>query len=136
VGLVIDTSALIELERRGAQWEEALAAHGDETAVLPSIVYAELMVGVALAGNTKRAMRRRARIDALVQALTVTPFDADTAVSWAELFAVLSRKGTPIPSNDLAVAATARRLGFGVLVGPKDEAHFRSVPALRVERVG
>ncbi len=26
-------------------------------------------------------------------------------------------------------------LGFGVVVGPQDEAHFRSVPGLRVERL-
>jgi hypothetical protein len=31
------------------------------------------------------------------------------------------------------VAATARQLKFGVLVGPRDEQHFRSVPDLRVE---
>jgi hypothetical protein len=31
-----------------------------------------------------------------------------------------------------AVAATARYLGFSVLVGPSDEAHFRRVPDLEV----
>ena len=35
----------------------------------------------------------------------------------------------------IAVAATALQLGFGVVVGPQDEAHFRSVPGLRVERL-
>jgi predicted nucleic acid-binding protein len=40
-----------------------------------------------------------------------------------------------IPSNDLAVAATALHLDFGVLVGPKDERHFRRVPQLRCERL-
>lgn len=38
-----------------------------------------------------------------------------------------------IPSNHIAVAATALHLGFGVLVGTTDEHHFRDVPALRVE---
>jgi predicted nucleic acid-binding protein len=37
-----------------------------------------------------------------------------------------------IPSNDLAVAATALELGYGVLVGPRDEGHFRQVPGLRI----
>jgi hypothetical protein len=31
-----------------------------------------------------------------------------------------------------AVAASAVYLGFGVLVGPADEQHFRRVPGLRV----
>ena len=38
-----------------------------------------------------------------------------------------------IPSNDMAVAATALHLDYGVLAGPMDEAHFRTVPGLRVE---
>jgi predicted nucleic acid-binding protein len=61
-------------------------------------------------------------------------FTRETAARWADLFATLSRAGTMIPSNDLAVAATALQLGFAVLVGPKDERHFRRVPGLRCER--
>jgi hypothetical protein len=37
-----------------------------------------------------------------------------------------------IPQNDIAVAATARCLGCGVLVGPKDEANFRRIAGLEV----
>ena len=39
----------------------------------------------------------------------------------------------PIVEFGPEVAATALHLGFGVLVGPRDEAHFRVVPRLRVE---
>jgi hypothetical protein len=35
-----------------------------------------------------------------------------------------------------SVAATARSLGHGVLVGPQDEAHFRAVPGLEVSVLG
>jgi predicted nucleic acid-binding protein len=45
----------------------------------------------------------------------------------------LSRSGRTVPANDLAVAATALYLDFGVLVGPSDERHFRQVEGLRVE---
>jgi len=58
------------------------------------------------------------------------------AERWADLHARLSRDGRLIPANDLAVAATALELGYGVLVGPSDEAHFRHVPALRVVALG
>ncbi len=54
------------------------------------------------------------------------------AERWAGLSAALSRRGRLIPANDLAVAATALHLGFGVLAGPQDDAHFRAVPELRV----
>jgi len=59
-------------------------------------------------------------------------FEAAIAVRWAEIFAALHRRGQAIPANDLAVAATALHLGFGVLVGPSGEDHFRRVDGLRV----
>jgi predicted nucleic acid-binding protein len=60
-------------------------------------------------------------------------FGRDIAKRWAQLFAALHRQGRLIPGNDLAVAATALELGFGVLAGPHDEQYFRAIPDLRVE---
>lgn len=133
MGIVIDTSALVALDRAGADWDRALGRHGSEPVAIPAAVYGELLVGVALASTRKRAALRRARIDALVAMTGVVEFDATIAERWAELFAELSRKGRMIPSNDLAVAATARHLDFAVLVAPTDERHFRVVPGIRVE---
>jgi len=135
VGLVIDTSALVALERAGGDWEEALGNLGDERGVLPAIVYAELLVGVHLADNESRAASRRNRIGALVSRCPVVEFSREIAERWAELFASMSREGRMIPANDLAVAATALHLEFGVLVGPRNEAHYRRVPGLRCERL-
>jgi predicted nucleic acid-binding protein len=133
LGLVIDTSFVMDLERAGASWETIQRTLSDERVVLPSIVCAELLSGVHLADTPKRATDRRAKIDALMARVPVVPFGVDTAEKWAELFAALQRTGAPIPANDLAVAATALELDFGVLVGKRDEAHFRRVPLLRVE---
>jgi len=133
MGLVIDTSALISLERSQTNWEHSLASIGDEAAVIPAIVYAELFTGVLLADAPARAARRRAKLDALVSSIPIVEFGRNAAERWAELFAELTRRGRRIPANDLAVAATALELGFGVLVGPGDEQHFRAVEGLRVE---
>ncbi len=141
MGVVIDTSALVAAERsagsagaaRPAGWERLIGQLAGETAVLPAAVYAELCVGVLLADSPQRAARRRARIDALAAAVPIVDFGAAIAEEWARLFSTLSRAGQLIPANDLAVAATAVHLGFGVLVGPADERHFRLVPGLRVE---
>ncbi len=76
------------------------------------------------------------KIDALVGRVPVIEFGIEAADRWATLFADLQRSGSLIPSNDLAVAAIALHLGFGVLVGPTDEAHFRRVDGLRVEVLG
>jgi predicted nucleic acid-binding protein len=132
VGLVVDTSALVDLERASGDWETMLTGIGDETVVLPAIVYGELLVGVHLAGRVDQASARRVKIAALVERVPVVEFGREIAERWADLFAALSRRGRLIPANDLAVAATALQLDFGVLVGARDEAHFRRVPKLRV----
>lgn len=130
MGLVIDTSALVAIERASGGWLEGLP--DDEPAAVPAIVYAELLVGARLADQPRRAAARRAKIDALVSLVPILPFGASAAERWADLFASLSRDGRLIPANDLAVAATALELDYGVLVGPRDEGHFRQVPGLRV----
>jgi tRNA(fMet)-specific endonuclease VapC len=131
VGLVLDTSALIALERADTDLTR-LTQLAPEPTALPAIVLAELLAGVDLADSPARAARRRARVDALARAIGVVDFGADIAARWAELFAELSHGGALIPANDLAVAATARHLDYGVLVGPEDEGHFRRVAGLRV----
>ena len=136
MGLVIDTSALVEVERRGSEWDVALGEVADEPVALPAIVYAELLAGVRLADTPDRAFERRAKIDALTARVPMVAFGPAAAERWAELFALLHRSGSLIPANDLTVAATALELGFGVLVGRRDEIHFRRVPGLRVEMTG
>ena len=86
-----------------------------------------------MADTTMRAAARRARIDALVANVPVIDFGLSIAAQWAELFVALRKQGRMIPANDLAVAATARFLEYGVLVGPSDEKHFKMVDDLRVE---
>ena len=139
MGLVIDTSALIAIERhaasfsREADWAELFPVLAAEPVALPAIVVAELLSGVALADTAMRAAARRARVEALSAHVPVVDFDVAIAAQWARLFGVLSKSGRLIPSNDLAVAATAERLGFGLLVGPSDEKHFRNIEGLRIE---
>jgi predicted nucleic acid-binding protein len=129
MGVVVDTSALVALERGAGGLTAALSR---EPAVIPAIVYAELLVGVQMADTRTRAATRRAKIDALLDHVPIVDFGAAQAERWADLFGKLSRAGKLIPANDLAVAATAIELDYGVLVGPRDEAHFRRVPRLRV----
>jgi predicted nucleic acid-binding protein len=130
MGLVVDTSALIALERAGGDWIGKLP---DEPTAVASIVIAELMVGVKMADSRKRAAVRRTKLATLIAMLPIVDFGLAEAERWADLFAELSRAGHLIPANDLIVASTALERGFGVLVGPADEMHFRRVPRLRVQ---
>jgi tRNA(fMet)-specific endonuclease VapC len=134
MGLLIDTSALVALERGGPdlgqKFEDAVLS---EAVGIPAIVFGELLSGVEMADTPARALERRRKVSEVANRLAVIPFDRAAAERWASLYATLRRRGELIPANDLCVAATALELGFGVLVGPSGESHYRRVPALRVE---
>jgi tRNA(fMet)-specific endonuclease VapC len=130
VGIVLDTSALVELERSLGRDKPPSLPGG--TAVIPAIVWAEALVGARMADSPARAARRRAHLETLRRHAAIEPFTPEAAEHYADIYAELSRLGSLIPQNDIAVAATGRLLGYGVLVGPRDEEHFRRVPGLEV----
>jgi predicted nucleic acid-binding protein len=130
MGLVIDTSALIAWERGAGEMPAGLPL--EETLTIPAIVWAEAMTGALLADTPVLATRRRRRLEMVRETLGIQPFTAEAAEHYAEIHATLARAGRMIPTNDIAVAATALALGAGVLVGPRDEAHFKSVTGLDV----
>ncbi len=131
MGLMLDTSALVAWERAQATGLRADIA-ADERIVIPAVVWAEALVGVRMAATPQQAARRRARLEAMRSVTPIQPFTAEIAEHYADIFSELNAAGTPIPQNDIAVAATARAFGFGVLVGPSDESHFRRVRDLNV----
>jgi len=132
VGLVADTSAVVAIEHGGIDPGHTLGELGDEPIVIPAIVYAELLAGAALTPDPVRAAERRAKVATVAAIFPIVEFGRVFAERWAEIVAALRISGSPIPSNDAQVAATALGLGFGVLVGPAGEAHFRRVPGLSV----
>lgn len=135
MGLILDTSALVALERSAGS-EHPLTLAPDTIYSLPAIVWAEALIGVRLAADAPRAARRLARLEAIRRVAGIEDFTPLVAEHYADICSELVRIGRLIPQNDMVVAATARALGFGVLVGPSDEAHFRSVLGLEVEVLG
>jgi tRNA(fMet)-specific endonuclease VapC len=131
MGLILDTSALVAWER-ALNAGKGVALDESEELVLPAVVWAEALVGVRLADSAMRAARRMAHLESLRRAMGIEPFTGETAAHYADIYAELSLSGMMIPQNDIAVAATARSLKFGVLVGPTDEAHFRRISGLEV----
>ena len=79
MGLVVDTSAFVALERSARAWDQALGPLAQEPAVIPAIVYTELLVGGQLAGNRARAASRRAKIEAFLARVPVVEFDTEVA---------------------------------------------------------
>lgn len=132
MGLILDTSAIVAWERALDAGKSVLLDAGEEL-LLPAVVWAEALAGVRLADSAQRAARRMARLEAIRRLTGIEPFTAETAEHHADIFAELSKGGNLISQNDIAVAATARSLGCGVLVGPKDEVNFRRIADLEVK---
>src|SRR5436190_6754060 len=107
MAFLVDTSAIIELEREGTDLEKLVRRAGNEPVYLSAIGWAELSAGVHLADTAQRALARRKKLDGLKAQMSVLPFTSEIAEEWAEAFAELQRGGIPIPANDLAIGATA-----------------------------
>lgn len=135
MGLLLDTSAIVDLERSGTALRDVLPEEVHEV-YLPALVVAELWIGVELAPSEQVRESRLRKVRSLVAGTCVLPFTEEIAPTYARLWAELARQGTPIPSNDLAIAATAVHYRHRVVVGRRDEAHFRRVPGLEVEVLG
>ena len=95
-----------------------------------STVLGELLAGFA-AGT--REAKNRAELAQFLNSprVGVYPVTADTADSYALVYAGLRRKGQPIPSNDLWIAASALEHGAALL---SLDAHFTNIDGLRLGR--
>jgi tRNA(fMet)-specific endonuclease VapC len=123
---VLDTNIVIGLF---AFDQSICAAIESASAVfLPSIVAGELYFGAA---NSARPVPNRTLIDAFLQANTVLPCDTVVARIYGALKRELKLLGTPIPENDIWIAATALR--FGLTLATRDH-HFDRVPELLTAR--
>ncbi len=131
MGLVIDTSALVQLDRSSVVGKDLEFAN--EPVVLPTIVWAEALIGVRLATSANRAANRRGLLERTRLVSTLESFSPEAAEIYADLYSELRSRGQHLPQNDLQIAAIALSLGYGVLVGQQDEKHFRTIEGLRVE---
>ena len=120
--MILDTNALSAFFEGDAALRPVL--HRTTRLFLPVVVLGEFRFG--LLHSRKRRLIEPA-LDALEAATTVLPIDADTVRPYAEIRDRLKRAGTPIPSNDMWIAALA--VQHALLVVSRD-AHFDCVRGL------
>jgi tRNA(fMet)-specific endonuclease VapC len=121
---LLDTNAYVALLRG----DEAVAAlvRGSEQLVFSIIVVGELLFGFR---NGNRYERTLAELeDFLAQpAIALQPVSKDTADRFGRVAAGLRKAGTPIPTNDVWIAAHAFETGAELVTFDK---HFESVAGL------
>jgi len=122
--LLIDTNVYSGFMRGEQSAVRALrAAHEIH---LPLIVLAELLAGFAAGARPQKNRDELARFMASPRVQVLKP-DEKTAQHYADVFIALRKQGTPIPTNDLWIAALARQHRLPLL---SFDAHFGSVPGL------
>jgi len=121
----IDTSAYSQFKRGHPEVAELL--NGASYVAVPSIVIGELWLGF-LGGD--RARENELELGQFLEHRVVeeVPVDHDVARIYAEIVRALKAQGTPLPTNDIWIAAAAARVGATVLTFDK---HFHTI-----QRVG
>ena len=123
--ILLDTNAYSAFMLGAFEVVEILAQA--DTLYVNSVVLGELLGGFAVGSREAKNRSELARFLASPR-VAVLPLTAITADSYALIHASLRRKGQPIPSNDLWIAASALEHGAALLTR---DAHFAHIEGLR-----
>ncbi len=127
--VLLDTSAYSALLRGDERVRDALR-NADEIRVNP-VVLGELLAGF-LSGRHRKKNEEELRLFLGSPRVAVVPIDEQTSERYALVLASLRRRGRPIPSNDLWIAASAAQYGLRLLTL---DAHFLAVEQILVEHL-
>ena len=126
--LLLDTNVLIKFLRGNEKIAKVVSTY--EQILVPTVVIGEYKAGVAVetAAGHQQLLALEMFLDST--AVKIVGVTEDVANAYARIFRVLKANGTPIPQNDLWIAACA--ITKGAVVYSLDT-HFSNVPLL--ERV-
>jgi predicted nucleic acid-binding protein len=121
--VILDTNALSAVadEQRGI----ALVLAGAQQLALPAVVIGEYRFGIA---QSRHRAHYRRWLDAFIDDCTVLEIGEPTAHHYAAIGMELKAGGTPIPTNDLWIAALCRQHGLPLL---SRDRHFDAVAGLQ-----
>lgn len=126
-GLMLDTNVLIHCFVSDRSVGKVLSAY--ERILLNPVVLAEFRSGIHV--GTKQGKRVEEQLSSLLNdsAVSVVPIFDKTADLYARIYRTLKAQGTPIPVNDMWIAASALEQGVSLFTF---DAHFSKVPMLDV----
>ncbi len=137
LGLILDSSVIIEAERKGQSVEQLLEylkqLFGEVEIALSPVTVAELVHGVYRANTPQIRERRRAFIDELKRHVPVHPLTEETAEIVGQISGEQAAKGINLPFDDLAIGAAALEQSYAVAT--LNMRHFEKIPGLAVKRI-
>lgn len=120
--ILLDTSAY-SAHARGNAEIKAVLQEVDEVYLTP-VILGELLSGFA-GGRHESRNRDELRRFRQSPRVIVIPIDDETAERYAVILHALRKAGTPIPTNDLWIAASAMQYGLKIVTL---DAHFQQIP--------
>lgn len=122
--VLLDTSAYAAFMRGHPQTVRIVREAGEIH--LSSVVLGEMLTGF-MSGT--RTARNRAELARFLESPRVNLIDVDeeTAERYAVIFTSLKQAGTPVPTNDLWIAASVMQHGLRLLTL---DTHFRKIPQI------
>lgn len=127
MAVLIDTTVLIDAERRGQALDDVI---GDQERGISAITASELLHGVHRAKDGAVRTRRSAFVEHVISAMEPLPITTAIARAHAAVWAELEKDGDLIGAHDLWIAATA--LSHGMEVATANVKDFERVPGLTV----
>jgi tRNA(fMet)-specific endonuclease VapC len=85
MGLILDSSEIIALERTRGAVEGLMAGREDELFGISVVTVAELLHGVERADTEARKIRRQAFVEKVIETFPVFPFDSGAARIYARI---------------------------------------------------
>ena len=86
MGVILDTSVLIEAERRKFEIDKFIENRENEVFGLSVISVAELLHGVHRADSKRRRLKRSAYVEKVIELFPIYAFEISTARIYAELW--------------------------------------------------
>jgi tRNA(fMet)-specific endonuclease VapC len=127
--LMLDTNICIYLiKEHPASVLDRFGSHPVGDIGVSVITLAELEYGIT---KSSRPARNRAALEQFISPLEVASFDRRATAAYGRLRTILERKGQPIGSMDLLIAAHAISLNVRLITHNVKE--FGRVPGLRIE---
>jgi len=131
MGVILDSSEIIALERDRGAVERLTAGREDEPFGISVVTVAELLHGVERADSETRKIRRQAFVEKVIETFPVLPFDTGVARIYARIWASLLQRGFTVGAHDLIIAATAISLDYTVITANRRD--FEKIEGLRLE---
>ena len=134
MGLILDTTVLIEGERQGTSigflFERLQTQFANEPIAISCLSLLELAQGVERARDSETRMLRLMFIHEVRESLRVLPLTADICFAAGRLSGELKSRGNSVGIIDLMIGSTALALDYAVLT--KNVRDFSRMSGLRV----